>query len=81
DMSKITMSSDGNGSMPIFDDEGNNIGVGVASQSSLLEEFRDMVQKEGITITDAIKTITSNVARNLKLYPNKGSINKNSDAD
>lgn len=81
DISKITMSSDGNGSMPIFDDEGNNIGVGVASQSSLLEEFRDMVQKEGITITDAIKTITSNVARNLKLYPNKGSINKNSDAD
>ena len=81
DISRITMSSDGNGSMPIFDDKGNNIGVGVASQSSLLEEFRDMVQKENIAITDAIQTITSNVAKNLKLYPRKGTIAKNSDAD
>ena len=31
------MSSDGNGSMPIFDEAGNNIGVGVASQISILK--------------------------------------------
>lgn len=78
---QITMSSDGNGSMPLFDDAGNNIGVGIASQISILNEFRDMVQKEGIAITDAIKTITSNVARFTKLYPKKGTIAKNSDAD
>mgnify|MGYP000178737655 CR=1 FL=1 len=46
-----------------FDEAGNNIGVGVASQISILNEFRDMVQKENIAITDAIKIITSNIAK------------------
>lgn len=77
----ITMSSDGNGSMPIFDEAGNNIGVGVASQISILNEFRDMVQKENIAITDAIKIITSNIAKFTKLYPRKGCLADNSDAD
>ncbi len=81
DIRQISMSSDGNGSMPIFDDDGNNIGVGVASQISILEEFRDMVQKENIDITEAIKVITSNVAQNLKLYPQKGTVAAYSDAD
>lgn len=77
----ITMSSDGNGSMPIFDEAGNNIGVGVASQISILNEFRDMMQKENIAITDAIKIITSNIAKFTKLYPRKGCLANNSDAD
>ena len=77
----ITMSSDGNGSMPIFDEAGNNIGVGVASQISILNEFRDMVQKENIATTDAIKIITSNIAKFTKLYPRKGCLANNSDAD
>lgn len=77
----ITMSSDGNGSMPIFDEAGNNIGVGVASQISILNEFRDMVQKENIAITDAVKIITSNIAKFTKLYPKKGCLANNSDAD
>ena len=77
----ITMSSDGNGSMPIFDEAGNNIGVGVASQISILNEFRDMVQKENVAITDAIKIITSNIAKFTKLYPRKGCLANNSDAD
>ena len=77
----ITMSSDGNGSMPIFDEAGNNIGVGVASQISILNEFRDMAQKENIAITDAIKIITSNIAKFTKLYPRKGCLANNSDAD
>lgn len=77
----ITMSSDGNGSMPIFDEAGNNIGVGVASQISILNEFRDMVQKENIAITDAIKIITSNIAKFTKLYPRKGCLANDSDAD
>lgn len=77
----ITMSSDGNGSMPIFDEAGNNIGVGVASQISILNEFRDMMQKENIAITDAVKIITSNIAKFTKLYPKKGCLANNSDAD
>lgn len=81
ELSRITMSSDGNGSVPVFDQEGNTIGVGVASQSSLLEEVRDMIQKEGIKASDAIKVVTSNVAKALKLWPDKGSIAVKSAAD
>lgn len=80
-LTQITMSSDGNGSMPIFDEQGRTIGVGVASQASLLSEVRDMIQTEGLTVSDAIQTVTSNVAKALKLYPHKGSISVGADAD
>ena len=78
---QISVSSDGNGSMPIFDENGNNIGVGVASEYSLLKEFRDLVHEEGLSITDALTVFTSNVAKNTKLYPNKGCLAERSDAD
>lgn len=81
ELSRITMSSDGNGSVPVFDQEGNTIGVGVASQSSLLEEVRDMIKEEGIKNSDAIQVVTSNVAKALKLWPDKGCITVNSTAD
>lgn len=80
-LTQITMSSDGNGSVPLFDEKGNTIGVGVASQTSMLEEVRDMVQNEGIKLCDAIQIVTSNVARVLKLCPNKGIIALGADAD
>ncbi|WP_110953970.1 beta-aspartyl-peptidase [Anaerosinus massiliensis] len=80
-LTQITMSSDGNGSVPLFDEKGNTIGVGVASQTSMLEEVRDMVQNEGIKLSDAIQIVTSNVARALKLYPDKGSICQGAAAD
>ena len=80
-LAHITMSSDGNGSIPIFDEKGNTIGVGVANQDSLLEEVRDMVQNEGILLADAIQIVTSNVAKALKLWPLKGCIAAGSDAD
>ena len=40
-----------------------------------------MVLKEGIKLTDAIKIVTSNVAKNTKLYPQKGALQNQSDAD
>ena len=78
---QISVSSDGNGSMPIFDDSGNNIGVGVASEDSLLKEFRDLVQEEGLSVSEALTVFTSNVAQNTKLYPAKGCLAEGSDAD
>lgn len=79
-LSQITMSSDGNGSMPIFDAAGNTIGVGVASQSSMLEEIRDMVKVEGIETADAVQVVTLNVAKVLKLSA-KGQVAAGLDAD
>ena len=78
---QISVSSDGNGSMPIFDDNGNNIGVGVANEDSLLKEFRDLVQEEALSLSDALTVFTSNVAQNTKLYPKKGCLAEGSDAD
>lgn len=80
-LSQITMSSDGNGSMPIFDAAGNTIGVGVGNQQSMFSEFRDMVEQEKIPLTDAIQILSTNVAKALKLYPNKGCLQTGSDAD
>lgn len=77
----ITMSSDGNGSMPIFDEMGNIKGLMVAELTSLYREFKDLVQEEGISLSDALKIITLNPARSLKLYPKKGILCKGSDAD
>lgn len=80
-LDRITMSSDGNGSMPLFDEKGNTVGVGVASQHSLLEEVRDMVKKEGIAFETAVQVVTSNVAKALKIWPQKGCVTVGADAD
>ncbi len=78
--SQITMSSDGNGSMPLFDEEGHTIGVGVGSQKTLLSELADMVTKEQLPLADVLTIVTSNVARLFKL-PQKGRLAPHLDAD
>jgi beta-aspartyl-dipeptidase (metallo-type) len=77
----ITMSSDGNGSMPLFDEKGNIQGLLVAELDSLYQEFKALVKDEGLKLSDALKVITQNPAKSLKLYPKKGAIQIGSDAD
>lgn len=77
----ITMSSDGFGSSPIFDKKGKLVKLGIGSLSSNHREFRDAVLKEDISITTALKTLTSNVADVLKLSSKKGRIKEGLDAD
>lgn len=76
----ITFTSDGNGSMPMFDEEGKLIGLGICSVSTLFDEVRKSVLIEKISLEDALKTITSNPAKVLKLK-DKGRIEVNKDAD
>lgn len=76
----ITMSTDGNGSVPIFDDKGNTVGVGVASQKTMMREIRDMIKAEKIDASTAVKLATSNIARVLKLTQ-KGQVKEGFDAD
>lgn len=77
---QIQFSSDGQGSMPIFNSKREFIGLGVGSVKSLYREVRDAVLKDGVNFEDAIKVITVNVADHLKLK-GKGRIIKDADAD
>jgi beta-aspartyl-dipeptidase (metallo-type) len=76
----ITFSSDGNGSMPGFDDKGKLIGYKVCSVSTLYREVKFAIEQEKIPIEDGIKVITSNIANVLK-FENKGTIACGKDAD
>lgn len=76
----ITFSSDGQGSLPKFDNERNFIGLGVGKVTSLYEEVRDAILDEGVSMDKALMTITSNPANILKLY-RKGYIKEGMDSD
>ncbi|MGV8981236.1 beta-aspartyl-peptidase [Clostridium sp.] len=77
---QISFSSDGQGSMPIFNVKREFMGLGVGSVKSLYREVKDAVLKDGVNFVDAIKVITSNVADNLKLFT-KGKIQEGRDGD
>lgn len=76
----ITYSSDGQGSLPVFDKEGRYIGLGVGRVMSMYEEFVDSVNIYNIDIETALLPLTLNPAKLLKLN-NKGTIEKGKDAD
>ena len=79
-ITNITFSSDGNGSMPRFDENGKMIGLGICDVSSLYREVKSAIKDYNIEIEKAIKVITSNVADILKLK-DKGRIEIGKDAD
>lgn len=77
---RITVTSDGNGSMPQYNEAGVLIGMGVGSVEVLWRDIRDSVLHNGLPLEVALRTITSNVANVLRLK-NKGSIRVGYDAD
>jgi len=78
-LDNITMSSDGQGSLPEFDSEGNFIRVKIGGCDTLYPAVKEAVVEEGLPLELAIKTITSNTADIYKL--NKGYIEEGRDAD
>lgn len=77
---RFTISSDGQGSLPVFNEKGEFQGIGIGKASCLLKEVRECVQKADIPLEIAVKAITSNPASILKLG-NKGHIKAGYDAD
>jgi isoaspartyl dipeptidase IadA len=77
----ITMSSDGNGSSPVFDSQGHLVKLGVGSLSENHKEFCNAVFKEELPIATALMPLTSNAADVLKLSSKKGRIKEGLDAD
>jgi len=81
DRSFMTVSSDSNGSAPIWNEDHTvPIGIGIGKMTSLFQCIRDLV-KLGIPLEEALPLITSNVAQALEIYPRKGLIAAGSDAD
>lgn len=73
---RITVSSDGNGSIP----EGDGTS-GVGKVSELYEDIKKLILEKHLAADIAFKPVTSNVARVLGLYPGKGTLQENSAAD
>jgi len=76
----FTMSSDGQGSLPIFNEKKEFVGIGVGKSTCLLKGIKECVFREDIPLEIAIRAITSNPAKILKLKT-KGKIEKGFDAD
>ncbi|MBO1298390.1 MULTISPECIES: beta-aspartyl-peptidase [unclassified Enterococcus] len=79
-LDNFTLTSDGQGSLPYFDEENRFIGMGVGSAKSLLVGIKEAVQKENIPLDIALRAVTCNPARILKLEQ-KGRIAVGKDAD
>ena len=79
-LENVTFSSDGNGSMEQFDENGNLIGYKICSVSTLYREIKYAITEKHVPVEDAIKVATSNVANILKLSE-KGTIYEGRDAD
>ncbi|WP_407314791.1 beta-aspartyl-peptidase [Desulfosporosinus sp. SB140] len=77
---RITVTSDGNGSMPEYNEEGVLVGMGVGSVEVLWRDVRESVLHYGISLERALSTITANAAKVLALK-NKGLIRVGFDAD
>ena len=80
DPKHITISSDGQGSLPIFNEKGEFLRMGMGQSSCLLKEVKECVEKAGIPLETAISTITANPAEILSLK-GKGKIQEGFDAD
>ena len=76
----ITFTSDGQGSLPDFDEHGRLRRLEIGRVTSLFAEVRDAVRDEGVPLATALQVITSNPARILKLR-GKGVLAAGADAD
>jgi len=77
---RISLSSDSNGSMPIFDAAGNVVRLGVGDIQCLLDDWRIMV-RSGLPIETSLRLVTENPAKRVGLFESKGSLEAGKDAD
>lgn len=77
---RVTVTSDGNGSMPQYNDHGELIGMGIGSVRVLWRDIREAVKHYKLSLEVALRVITSNPAHVLQLKQ-KGLIRSGFDAD
>lgn len=79
-LAQVTVSSDSNGSLPVFDKLGNLVGLTIATQRTLFKKFRSLVGRTILTLEQAAQLFAANPARFYKLHQ-KGEIKEGKDAD
>ncbi|MES2523845.1 MAG: beta-aspartyl-peptidase [Gemmatimonadota bacterium] len=78
-LANVTVSSDGGGCLPVFDQDGRVVQMGVGHAGSLMSTVRDLLSR-GMTLDEVLPAFTSNVAALLRL-PRKGRVAIGMDAD
>jgi len=81
DLTKVTLSSDGNGSKPIFNGRGELTGMATGDVATLGKTLKVLVDGKVLPLPDALALITSNPADRLGISGRKGSIREGADAD
>jgi beta-aspartyl-dipeptidase (metallo-type) len=76
----ITFTSDGCGSLPLFDADGKLVKIDMGLPDSIIREIKESVRDEQIPLETAIRVATANPAKILKLA-GKGFIREGFDAD
>lgn len=78
---RVTLSSDGNGSLPMWNEKKELIGITAGRVSADHDVICAMVNEFSYKYSDAIRVLTENPAKALKLYPYKGLLAAGSCAD
>lgn len=81
DLSRVTISSDGYGSAPVFDEGGRLVKITYSPVNTNYQEIKKLVQKYHFSLEEALIFTTKNPAMEFGWYPKKGSIQEKSDAD
>ena len=79
-LDQITLSSDSNGSMPVFNEHGKLVKMTVGNIGNLYNEWKGLVLS-GFPLEDALQLITSNPARRTGIFRHKGSLDVGKNAD
>jgi beta-aspartyl-dipeptidase (metallo-type) len=77
---QVTLSSDSNGSIPVFDDAGNLVRLAVGDIKNLFLELKQLL-KDGLPIETALPLVTANPAKRIGIFEHTGSIDEGKDAD
>ncbi|MDP5131168.1 MAG: beta-aspartyl-peptidase [Paraglaciecola sp.] len=80
DIGQLTMSSDGNASLPVFNDKGELVGLEVGQVMSLYQSFVQAIKEYEVPLALAVASVSTSPADILNLK-NKGRLQSGNDAD
>jgi beta-aspartyl-dipeptidase (metallo-type) len=79
-LARVTVSSDSNGSLPVFNDKGELVGLTIARQEALFVTFRSLIRRKILAMEEAAALFATNPATFYKLGQ-KGQVAEGKDAD